>query len=77
MPSSSGTADTIKISIDRNTLLSVSTREGYFGQISYRVQTGTTMKLIIPPTMSSSYSDQRGELFMINHNGDIGIYNHV
>ena len=73
MPSTSGTSDIIQLQVNRDSLLSVTTKESYFGQISYRVQTGTTMKLIVTPTITSSFTDQRGELFLLKHNGQVGV----
>lgn len=74
MPSELNEVDTIKFSINRQTLVSVIAREEHYGQLSFRIQRGSgAMKLLSNPKMALSTIDQRGEIFLLDHLDQPGV----
>jgi hypothetical protein len=67
MPLVTGQIDSMAVSIQAKSLLSIVNTEGYYGDISHRVHYGAgPIKVLVPVRMSNSDTNQRAEVFLLD-----------
>jgi len=66
MPSDSGAVDTVRLRVNQSSLLAIVTRESYYGDITFTVETGTSIKLMTTALVTTSDHYQRHSIYSIN-----------